>query len=339
VCVNLHMKKILFIFLFLFWIVVFYFLFSIFYFPKIYASSINLGIFPPIIQIDATPPANVSSPIEIQNKSDDPVQLKIIFKAFKASSSENGTPEFLKDGVSFGDDPFFFQKVKILDGEDMVGSIELAPKQIKKLSINIDIPADQPPSDYYFSILFISKTQLETDTNNTRATGGIGTNVLLTIGPKGTTTGVVKEFSAPFWLEKGPVPFTVRLANTGKHFINPKGQILIKNMFGMTIGRVDLLPVNILSNTVRFIPDDYFKTQDPKPKTQDQRPNTQAFWPESFLLGPYTASLTISLSEQGPILKKTVHFIGFPIATIMGLIIVAIVFLLIRNKVKRNLAK
>ncbi|MCL4354858.1 hypothetical protein M1349_05355, partial [Patescibacteria group bacterium] len=67
--------------------------------------------------------------------------------------------------------------------------------------------------------------------------------------------------------------------------------------------------------------------------------NNSALWPEKFLLGPYTATLTISLSEQGPILKKTVHFIGFPIATIIGLIIIAILFLLIRNKVKRKLAK
>lgn len=307
-------------------------------FPReIEASSISLGVFPPIIQIESTPPANVSSPIEVQNMNDEPVQLKIIFKPFKSSLSENGTPEYLKDGAPFGDDPQFFQKVKVLDGEELVGSIELAPKQVKKLTLNIDIPADQPPSDYYFSVLFISKTQLETDTNNTQAAGGIGTNILLSIGPKGKTTGVVKEFSAPFWLEKGPVPFTVRVANTSKHFINPKGQILIKNMFGMTIGRVDLLPANILSNTVRFIPADYSKT----PKTQDLRPKIQdqAIWPESFLLGPYTATLTLSLSEQGPILRKTTYFIGFPIASILGLIIVGILFLLIKNKVKQNLAK
>ena len=332
------MKKFLSIFIFLFWVVILPFAFCLLPLDKTNASSLSLGVFPPIIQIDATPPADVSSPIEIQNMNEDPVQLKIIFKAFKASPSENGTPEYLKDGVSFGDDPFFFQKVKILDGEDMVGSIELAPKQIKKLTLNINIPADQPPSDYYFSVLFISKTQLEADTNNTQAAGGIGTNVLLTIGPKGTTTGVVKEFSAPFWLEKGPVPFTIRLANTSKHFINPKGQVLIKNMFGMTIGRVDLLPVNILSNTVRFIPGDYSKTKNWKLEIGNWKMEN-ALWPESFLLGPYTANLTISLSEQGPILKKTVSFIGFPIATILGLIIITILFLLIRNKVKRNLAK
>jgi len=109
-------------------------------------------------------------------------------------------------------------------------------------------------------------------------------------------------------------------------------------MFGMTIGRVDLLPVNILSNTVRFIPGDYSKTKNWKLEIGNWKMEN-ALWPESFLLGPYTANLTISLSEQGPILKKTVSFIGFPIATILGLIIITILFLLIRNKVKRNLAK
>ena len=299
--------------------------------PKIAeASSISLGIYPPIIQVDTTPPASISAPLEIHNLGDDSVQLKIILKPFKASDSENGQLTYLKDNESFGDDPLFLQRVKIFDDQDLIDSLDLAPKQVKKLTLNIEIPSDEPPSDYYFSVIFVSKTQLETDLNASQNAGGIGTNVLVSIGPKGTTKGAVKEFSAPFWLENGPVPFTVRIANESKHFINPKGEIMIKNMFGQTIGRVDLLPVNILSGTVRAIPS---AAGGKKPIIDSQA----ALWPEELLIGPYAATLTLSLSEQGPILKKTIHFIGFPIQIILGVIVVAVILLLIRNKVRKQL--
>src|SRR6185312_6850779 len=136
--------------------------------------------------------------------------------------------------------------------------------------------------------------------SNSAVAGGISTNVLLSIGPSGKTTGNIEEFSAPIFTTGGPVPFSLKVSNTSKHFISPQGTILIKNMFGQTIGKVDLLPVNILSNTSRFLP-------------SKNALDTHAIWPEKFLLGPYSATLTLALSDQGPVYYRTIYFFALPI--------------------------
>lgn len=315
-------------------LLIFSFVFFAFQIPKADASTLNLGIYPPIIQIDSTPPAEISTPFEIHNLSETEVQLRIIFKPFKADDFEAGQIKYLKDNENFGDDPLFFQRVKILDEEETVDSIELGAKQVKKLSLKIDIPEDEPPSDYYFQILFISKTQLETESNNSQNAAGIGTNVLVSVGPKGTTLGKIKEFSAPFWLESGPVPFTIKITNESKHFINPKGEIIITNMFGQKIGRVDLLPVNILAGSTRNVPSDNSKVKNVKYNTGDF-----TIWPENLLLGPYKANLTIALSEKGPILRKEVQFMALPIQGVLGLILTFLILVIIRRKIRKKLVK
>lgn len=93
-------------------------------------------------------------------------------------------------------------------------------------------------------------------------------------------------------------------------------------MFGQTIGKVDLLPVNILKNSQRIIPD---------PK-ETSFTDPKASWDEKFLLGFYTARVTIGLSEEGPIYNKTVSFLAIPIELIAGLLVsISIVGLIVKR--------
>ena len=221
--------------------------------PAAHAAGLSLGIFPPILQIQATPPTEIKSKILIENLGDDPVDLKIGLKPFIASDKENGQVNYSSDYNLA--DPFIFDKMQILDGNSSIDSITLAPGQKKELTLEIALPQNEILGDYYFSIIFISANTPTANSNISGAAAGIATNVLLSIGPKGPTQGNIEEFSAPVFKTHGPVPFTVRIRNTSDHFITTKGDIVIKNMFGQSVGKVDLLPVNILSQSVRSIPD------------------------------------------------------------------------------------
>jgi hypothetical protein len=99
-------------------------------------------------------------------------------------------------------------------------------------------------------------------------------------------------------------------------------------MFGQTIGKVNLLSVNILANTVRRIPD------------STQLNQTTAVWPEKFLVGPYTATLTLALSDNGPLFTRNITFFAFPLEYLIAilLIICLIIFIAVRvNKSRKNL--
>ena len=207
--------------------------------------------------------------------------------------------------------------------------------------MEIILPAKQPKGDYYFSVIFSSAAQSADGSNTSFQTGAISMNVLLTVGPKGKTNGVLEDFSAPLFVDSGPVAFNVAVKNTGNHFIQPKGEIIIKNMFGQAVGKVTLLQVNILSDSTRRIPDTLQLTTDEVQyekikKAVEKNQFPVAIWPEKFLLGFYTATLTLSLSDEGPVFKKSAGFFAFPVSLILGIIIVisisAFVILRVRQK-------
>lgn len=313
--------KILFTFItFGFCIVILHFSFYVFHLAQAYAEGASLGIYPPLITIEATPPARSKSPITIQNLSSQPVALTITLKPFEQAGNRDGAVSYSIIEVSSADS--FFEKIKVYDGVNEAHNITLSPHQEKTLDLRVDVPIDEPASDYYFSVVFTTVSQPIQDINGSLIESGIATNVLLSIAsPSGKEVkGVLEEFATQLFFEKGPVNFSIQVKNTGNNFIRPKGIIVIKNMFGQPVGKIDLSPVNILAHTSRTI----------------SAPNDIA-WKENFLLGQYTASLTLELSEKGPVFTRETIFFGFPLRVFLGIMIAVIIFNWIRNKVSIRL--
>lgn len=292
---------------------------------KANAQQINVGIYPPILQIDANPPASVNSEIAIENKSDQTATYTIYLVPFTSSSDNNGTPtydESLKPVYKS-----IFDKIQILDSDRVVSQVTLAPKQKKALIMHIGIPEGEKAYDYYFSVLFINETDIKEANNSfSGARGGIGTNVLLSIGPKGNPEGRISEFSTKRFTTGGPVEFEVEVENTGQSYFSPVGSILVKNMFGQTIGQIEAVPVNILSKSKRLIPSE---------KNSDIE-NPRMIWNEKFLLGIYSAEVKFKLSEQGPIISKKTTFFAFPVEGIFGILIGIILLFLIIRRVRQK---
>ena len=307
-----------------------------------HAQAVDIGIYPPVFQVQTTPPANVKIPFFIQNFQDQSVELNLSIKAFTSSESENGEIVFVDDTSSYPD-PYLASRITVLDKDQAVDSLTLSPQQKRELVLEIQIPSNEPKGDYYFSLVFSSNGQTLDNTNSSLASAGVASNILLSVGPLGKNQGLVDTFSSPFFVTKGPLPFTVRLKNTSDHYITPKGNIQIKNMFGQTVGKVDLLPVNILSNTFRRIPDslqsgtvsdsEYNKIKSAVDKAQFP----VAVWPEKFLLGPYTATLTIALSDQGPSYTRQISFFAFPAEYMLGIITLIGLVIFISLRVRKRI--
>ena len=300
------------------------------------ASSLSLSLDPSIIEINALPPSNASSSLTIQNKSNDQIQLRILFKPFEARL-ENGELEYVNP-----QDSFIAKNVQILDGQLPVEGIVLAPRQQKNLTLNINIPEGTNISDYYFSIVFISQNTASSTSTSSFNQLGIVSNVLLSIGAKEVPDAVLEEFSSRLFYESGPVLFTIRVKNKGKHFIKPKGEILIKNMFGQNIGKLDLVSVNILSDSIRAIPNTIYMQELRSADKVESNLNFQSpkvLWKENFLLGFYTATLNISLSQDGPSFTKSIRFFAFPFQGLIVIVIVLISAIIIVNRVRARMNK
>lgn len=281
------------------------------------AQGLSVGIDPPILHINAEAPALINSQISIQNESDQNITYSIFLMPFKQSAETSGVPEF--DKSLLPDYKNIFKRIQVLDESRVITEVKLAPKQKKDLNLRIIIAKDEKPSDYYFSVLFISSADSKSETNSfSGSRAGIATNVLLSVGPKTQTTGSIKEFSSPKFVTKGPVEFKVRLANTSSHYIPIKGNVVVKNMFGQIVGNIDFPPVNVLSNSERLLG------------------SPLLYWDEKFLMGIYNADLTIALSEDGPILSKSLTFLALPLELILGIIVTLVLIIGIIRRVRKK---
>src|SRR5216683_2717465 len=228
-----------------------------------FAEGTALKISPVLFRIEANPPADIWTPFIIENQSDQPVSLKIGYKAFDPQASKNGSVVFLKNGQAIqGQDKKIFEKMQIVDDLNIShDNVDLGPRQKKRFRLRILLPANEPTSDYYFSLLFLQSLQ-QTDQKNSQENienqksslilqAGVGMNVLLAIGAKETPIGSIETFTAPRFSNTGPIPFTLSVHNSGMHFFTSQGNILIKNMFGQNVGKVIIPPSVILAGTSR----------------------------------------------------------------------------------------
>lgn len=312
------------------------------YFPLINiasAQSVDLGIYPPVFEIQTTPPSSIKVPFFVQNFSDAPVKLYISLAPFSPGTNENGQIQF-EDNTALAD-PLMPSRILVQDNGNSISTIVLSPKQKKNLNLQITIPADEQKGEYYFSLVFSSAPNAISNANFSQASAGISSNILLSVGPSGKTQGIIADFSSPHFITQGPLPFTVRIKNTSDHYITPKGNILITNMFGQAVGKVNLLPVNILLNSTRRIPDSLQSVTASEKEYEKIRSAVEAnefpvaVWPEKFLLGPYKATLTIALSDSGPQFKKQIIFFALPAEYMLGILIIFTIVVFIAIRIRR----
>lgn len=304
--------------------------------PKVYAEPLDLSIAPSIFQIETTPPADARAPFTVTNKGSKAVDLKIILKPFRPAAEGNGEIEYLT-----GSTPGFFKNIQIVDDNKEITTLSLGPKQEKKLKLRVVVPEKENYADYYFSVVFLAQPKAPENTskvdeknNFSTAQGGIAANVLLSIGTNNQSQAYLEEFSAPMYVDSGPVPFTIKVKNMSSHYISPKGTIIIKNMYGQKIGRIDIPPTNILTGTTRALID---LEQAATNAAQIHQESPTAIWPEKFLLGFYQADLRLVVSDNGPLYNKTITFIAFPFKLLLGITIGVILITIIYFRVKKRL--
>ncbi len=326
------------------------------------AEGISLSVSPLLLKLRLNPPAEHQTPIALQNQGDDVLDIEILFRPFRPKG-ETGQIEYLSNDQINHDYKDIFNKIQLTDEGVVSSHFQLGPKQTKNLELQVNIPKKEKAMDYYFSIIFLASSEIQAktglaqqaslqsdeigsetsreDQNISYLNAGIAANILLSIAAADHPQAGIIEFSAPFFLQSGPVDFTLRVKNTGQHLITPRGAILIKNMFGQTIGKLDIDPASILVGSIRSLtalaPDNDGKAQTASSSSQLQPDKIR--WQENFLLGLYTANLSLALSDKGPLLNQSIIFLALPIQLIISIIIVIIIGITITIRIKYRLKK
>lgn len=309
---------------------------------KAYGQALSLGVYPPITKVDALPPVNLHIPLRVENTGDEQVDVQIDLKPFTASSSEDGQITYLDEPLFPSGNILLFKKITVSEDDKTVTNVSLLPKEEKEVSVDIPIGKNEVPGDYYFSVIFTSQLSTphlaDTQSQATSTQAGIASHIILSIGPKGPSTGRISEFYTPFFQSEGPVSFTLRLKNTSPNAIAPRGNIKITNMFGQVVGQIELLPVDVLAGTTRIIPDRAQINKEgiinEEMYTQFLKSGPKAVWTEKFLFGWYNANVTLKLTDDGPILRSSTSFLAVPFHVILGMVLAIVLLITIIKRVK-----
>ena len=148
-----------------------------------------------------------------------------------------------------------------------------------RIPVTITVPPDAEPGGYYGSVL-VSTVQLGQDGTEVAQRNPIiarvGSHVFLTvegdINRSGETTGL-STLPSRWWYESGPVNLAIAYENTGTIHVNPYGELIIANIFGEEVGRVELEPWFVLPQSIR---------------------TREVAWDREFLFGRYTARATVN---------------------------------------------
>lgn len=278
---------------------------------QLYGRSFNDFVLSPgKFELSMNPGESRTFEISVANRLDNNRTFRIEIEDFTASNDlSRGVellggatgPYTLKDYVEVGDDTF---------------TIDLGARAI--IPVTITLPDDAEPGGRYGSVLIstVQKSGSDASTGSARPSSPIvtrvGTLIFLTVLGDIDYSGSLKQFTLTndkLWFEEGPIDFSILYENTGTTHVSPYGELKIINLFGETVGFVEIDPWFALPNSLRL---------------------KQLSWDREVLFGRYTANLRLNRGYDDIIDESTLTFWVLPwkmMATIfVGVFIIVFIF-------------
>ena len=282
-------------------------------------SGQALEIAPPVITLTANPGQTIKTEIRLRDISSGSLLVKGQINDFIAAG-EDGTPKILLDSV--GNNPY-----SIMGWVNPLSDLLMIPKQIKTLSVTINVPADASPGGHYGVVRFTA-TPPELHGQGVSLSASLGSLVLINVNGDIKEKLSVEEFSVNHGgktgtlFESAPVQFVERLKNTGNTHEQPVGQVTVADMFGKKVAAVNinLPPRNILPQSIRKF----------------DQPLDSTVLGNKILFGRYTAKLSVTYGADKQVVTSSFVFWVVPY-TLIGVTIVLLVagFFILRFFIRR----
>lgn len=193
----------------------------------------------------------------------------------------------------------------------------LKPNESKEVPFTIKVPSDASPGSRFAIVFFATGAPTEKG-GQLSVSARVGALVFLTVPGDFRQTGEIFNFrpDRKFLYQREPIIFKFDFQNTGTVYFEPKGAIIITNIFGKT---TDTIPVEgqvVLPTGLRTI---------------------TVAWPyNGWLFGVYKARLAISVTGKGDIATADTNIYAFPIVPSLGALGVLIILIILFWYIKKN---
>jgi len=200
-----------------------------------------LSVSPAVIDYSLDPGAIQQGKITIYNDSDKAYTYVVSTQRFKAGG-EGGEPDIIAENADN-----VVNDLKDWIKFDGTQSVALQPGQSQEFTYNIQIPQNAEPGGHYAVAFFTHGSDIS-------GQSGVGLSaklgVLFLVNVSGNTKeeATLESFTIKnAFISHLPAEMSIRIKNTGTVHFRPKGNVTIKNMFGMESAKI---PANMNKNAV-----------------------------------------------------------------------------------------
>jgi len=286
-----------------------------------------LTLTPIRLEIAGDPGQVLDEQMTLINEGTTPQTFYSSYANFEAQG-ETGTPTFVTPTDDLG------------TWIEAPSSATLSPRESKTVPIKITIPKNAEPGGH-FAAIFWGTTPSATTPGSVAIGAKTGMLVLLRVNGDVAEKGGIIQFG----LESGktfytalPVSFFYRFQNNGGDRIEPTGNLLFKDILGITEAKISGNPVegNVLPGSIRRIEMTWQGKGGPNPPTDRGNFFTQAHYEwNNFALGRYKAKLALNYGTQNEVATAAVVFWVFPWQLLLVLIVLFLfIFFVIRALIR-----
>lgn len=285
-------------------------------------TQLPLTVVPPKQEVLINPGENFSTSVKFLNQGDSPITGTLTVSDFIVTDSK-GTPVFLDNPQVVGTTtiPVKYSAAKWITA--LQDTVTIAAKGNVAIPIRINVPKNAAPGGRYAAVLFQPSGNLTLGNQESAQEIPISIRlaslIYIRIAGPVSENATVTQFSAPNFLEYGPINIVTKIFNQGDYHIAPQGNISLKDMFGRTVNTVDLETKNIFPGTSRS-----FESQ----------------LGSKLMFGKFTATLSATYGDNGQLLTSDLTLWVFPwkvtLAILLGIIILILFIVLGYKKIVKK---
>jgi len=283
-----------------------------------------MTISPPVLEIDAKRGDIVKEVIKAHNDSSE-TKLYYLSKGDFKAKGEEGQAEFIDNKNETAGDYSLSAWISLAESQ-----IVLEAGERLTLPFIINVPVTAEPGGHYGVVFFSDAPPEFNDSGLSGVSIGSKMGVLILVKIEGDAEegGYIEEYTTVNnrkFFSNLPVNYIVRFKNTGKVHLKPRGEIVIKNVFGKQVKgvtfvetfdengipidskKLDILPINyfngnILPQSVRRFNAGWFKSAGEN--SGGFLSGLQDEW-HNFAFGRFSSELTMVYGGKNQILTAT----------------------------------
>lgn len=287
-----------------------------------YASALTIS--PARIELNTDPGSSVSDSFLLINEQEGEQTFYTSVENFEAQG-ESGTPNFTQT------------KEGLATWVQVANQITLKKGERAKVPFTVSVPQGADVGGH-FAAIFLSTVPPSTKAGEVAVGAKVGMLVLLRVNGELKEGGGLLSFNLKnndWVVTQKPINFEYRFNNSGNDRVNPTGDIIIRNMFGMRSATVNANPSvgNILPGSTRRF-DVAWGEEKSIDSSATFSDHVSYEW-RNFALGMYSARMSLSYGIAGMTTSRVFFFV-LPWHLLLVLVaITAILFFILKNLVKR----